>query len=128
MAAAVRARAQQIAQQVQKTVGPLYQTSEKQAVQQYKKLMAANEQYVVKDKEAADKLLKQYVYTNLARIPQGVEASQKDIGTLRTKFSKISDMPLTELGTYALFAGEVYAWFCVGEIAGRGFSLGGYKV
>jgi hypothetical protein len=67
MAAAVRARAQQIAQQVQKTVGPLYQTSEKQAVQQYKKLMAANEQYVVKDKEAADKLLKQYVYTNLAR-------------------------------------------------------------
>lgn len=24
-----------------------------------------------------------------------------------------------QLGTYALFAGEVYAWFCVGEIVGR---------
>jgi len=67
MAAAVRARAQQIAQQVQKTLGPLYESSEKNAVQQYKKLMAANQQYVVKDAEAADKLLKQYVYTNLAR-------------------------------------------------------------
>jgi len=128
MAAAVRARAQQIAQQVQKTLGPLYESSEKNAVQQYKKLMAANQQYVVKDAEAADKLLKQYVYTNLARIPHGVEASQKELATVKTKFSKVSEMPLTELGTYALFAGEVYAWFCVGEIVGRGFSLGGYKV
>ena len=67
MAAAVRARAQQIAQQVQKTVGPLYEASEKNAVEQYKKLMSQNQQYVVKDKDAADKLLKQYIYTNLAR-------------------------------------------------------------
>lgn len=67
MAAAIRARATQIAQQVQKTVGPTYQWSEKQAVENYKKLMEANEQYVVKDKDAADKLLKQYVFTSLAR-------------------------------------------------------------
>lgn len=128
MAAAIRARAAQIAQQVQKTVRPTYEWSEKQAVDQYRKLMAANEQYVVKDKDAAEKLLKQYVFTNLARIPQAVEASQKDYGTVRNKFSRISDMPLPELGTYLLFAGEVYAWFCVGEIVGRGFTLGGYKI
>lgn len=67
MAAAIRARATQIAQRVQKTVAPTYEWSEKQAVGQYKKLMEANQQFVVKDKEAADKLLKQYVYTNLAR-------------------------------------------------------------
>ena len=33
-----------------------------------------------------------------------------------------------QAGTYALFAAEVYAWFCVGEIAGRGFTFGGYNV
>ena len=32
----------------------------------------------------------------VCRIPQGVEASQKEAGTLRSKFSKISEMPLTE--------------------------------
>ena len=73
-----------------------------------------------------------------------MEASQKDISTVSKKFSKISEMPLTEvlsacssfpalqhaevlqtivsfvqLGMYLLFAGEVYAWFCVGEIVGR---------
>ena len=67
MAAAIRARATQIAQRVQKTVGPTYEWSEKQAVGRYKKLMEDNQQYVVKDKDAAEKLLKQYVYTNLAR-------------------------------------------------------------
>ena len=73
-----------------------------------------------------------------------MEASQKDISTVSNKFSKVSEMPLTEvlsacspfsalqdvevlqttvlfvqLGMYLLFAGEVYAWFCVGEIVGR---------
>ena len=71
MAAALRARASQIVQQVQKTVSPAYQWSEKQAVEQYKKMMAANQEYVVKDKAAADKLLKQYIYTNLARCVPG---------------------------------------------------------
>ena len=30
--------------------------------------------------------------------------------------------------TYALFAGELYAWFVVGEIVGRGFTLVDYDV
>lgn len=67
MAAAIRTRANQIVQQVQKQLVPTYQWGEKQAVEQYAKLMEANKQYVVKDKDAADKLLKQYVFTNLSR-------------------------------------------------------------
>lgn len=67
MAAAIRARASQIAKQVNKTVGPAYEWTEKNAVSQYNKLMAENQQYVVKDPKAADLLLKQYVFTNLAR-------------------------------------------------------------
>lgn len=34
----------------------------------------------------------------------------------------------TQVGTLALFAGELYAWFVVGEIVGRGGSLVDYEV
>ena len=68
MAAAVRARAQQIAQQVHKTLVPMYERGEKQALERYQKMMEENKQYIVKDKEAADKLLKQYVFTSLSRL------------------------------------------------------------
>lgn len=33
-----------------------------------------------------------------------------------------------QVATYALFAGELYAWFVVGEIVGRGFTLVDYDV
>ena len=38
------------------------------------------------------------------------------------------ELPCLQVGTYALFVGEVYAWYCVGEIVGRGFSVAGYNV
>ena len=34
--------------------------------------------------------------------------------------------PPQQVGTAALFTAEVYAWFCVGEIVGRGGSITGY--
>ena len=33
-----------------------------------------------------------------------------------------------QVGTYLLFVGEVYAWFVVGEIVGRGFTLVDYDI
>tara|TARA_B100001540_G_scaffold279104_1_gene267708 strand:+ start:143 stop:268 length:126 start_codon:yes stop_codon:yes gene_type:complete len=33
---------------------------------------------------------------------------------------------VSQVGVAALFASEVYAWFCVGEVIGRGGSLTGY--
>lgn len=75
MAAALRARAQQISQQVQKTLVPLYERGEKQALERYHKLMEENKHFVVKDKEAADKLLKQYVFTSLSRSDKDVHAA-----------------------------------------------------
>ena len=33
---------------------------------------------------------------------------------------------LGEVGTAAAFAAECFAWFCVGEIVGRGGTLTGY--
>lgn len=37
-------------------------------------------------------------------------------------------LPSLQLATYVAFGAEVYAWFCIGEIVGRGFSLTGYSV
>lgn len=46
---------------------PLVARVSSETVKQYDSLMAKNAQYVVKDKEAADKLLKQYVFTQLSK-------------------------------------------------------------
>lgn len=36
--------------------------------------------------------------------------------------------PAPQLATYLAFGAEVYAWFCIGEIIGRGGSLTGYSI
>ena len=41
--------------------------SERMTSKHFEQLMKDNQQYVVKDKEAADKLLKQYVFTTMSR-------------------------------------------------------------
>merc|ERR1712216_1019914 len=77
------------------------------AVEWYNTTMAKNAQYVVKD-------------------PAAVEAAQGEIKVMQQKWANRMDLPMTEVGTAALFSAEVYAWFCVGEIIGRGGSLTGY--
>ena len=146
------------------------------AVEWYNATMAKNAQYVVKDPEAVDKLGKQLIYSNMAKLPAAVEAAQGEIKVVQQKWTNRMDLPMTEVrspgamssviprtvfacparvflargvgsiegrpkiaptthlfplcspqvGTAALFSAEVYAWFCVGEIIGRGGSLTGY--
>lgn len=146
------------------------------AVEWYNATMAKNAQYVVKDPEAVDKLGKQLIYSNMAKLPAAVEAAQGEIKVVQQKWANRMDLPMTEVrspgamssviprtvfacparvflergvgsvegrpkiaptthlsplcspqvGTAALFSAEVYAWFCVGEIIGRGGSLTGY--
>lgn len=60
-------RVQQLLSRAKASAEPLYSMVRSQTVKQYDALMANNTQYVVKDKEAADKLFKQWVFTNLAR-------------------------------------------------------------
>ena len=67
MAQALRQRIGPLINKVQQTVTPVYSATEKQLIQQYDKLMKGGEQYVVKDKAQADKLLKQWFYTNVSR-------------------------------------------------------------
>ena len=67
MAQALRQRIAPLFNKVHQTVTPVYSATEKQLVQQYDKIMKGGEQYVVKDKAQADKLLKQWFYTNMSR-------------------------------------------------------------
>ena len=67
MAQALRQRIGPLINKVQQTVTPVYSATEKQLVQQYDKIMKGGEQYVVKDKAQADRLLKQWFYTNMSR-------------------------------------------------------------
>ena len=74
----------------------------------------------------------------LCRIPDAFKQNSKEYGEVTSKLSNVTNMPLTEVcmamaacrcalklatltaaravqvGTYLLFAGEVYAWFALG--------------
>jgi F-type H+-transporting ATPase subunit g len=39
-----------------------------------------------------------------------------------------SEFKVEDAGIATLFGLELYCWYCAGEIAGRGFTLTGYKV
>ncbi len=67
MAQALRQRIGPLINKVQQTVTPVLNATEKQLIQQYDKLMKGGQQYVVKDMAQADKLLKQWFYTNMSR-------------------------------------------------------------
>ena len=61
------ARVHQLVSKAKGVVEPAYRVAKDQTVKQYDNLMTKGADYVVKDKEAADKLLKQWFFTNLAR-------------------------------------------------------------
>ena len=61
------ARAQQLLSKAKAAAEPAYKIAREQSIKQYDNVMSKGQQYVVKDKEAADKLLKQWFFTNLSR-------------------------------------------------------------
>ena len=58
-----------LAGRVRSAVQPATQLVEKEVVDRYTKLIEANKEYVVKDKSAADKLMKQWFYTKARQVP-----------------------------------------------------------
>jgi F-type H+-transporting ATPase subunit g len=67
------------------------------AVEWYNATMAKNAQYVVKDPEAVDKLGKQLIYSNMAKLPAAVEAAQGEIKVVQQKWANRMDLPMTEV-------------------------------
>ena len=67
------------------------------AVEWYNATMAKNAQYVVKDPEAVDKLGKQLIFSNMAKLPAAVEAAQGEIKGVQQKWTNRMDLPMTEV-------------------------------
>lgn len=122
------ARVQQLLSKAKAAAEPMYKIAREQSVKQYDNVMSKGQQYVVKDKDASDKLLKQWFFTNLSRLPAEIAQAKGEANFLRGRLSQFRELPVTEMAVYAGFAAEVYAWFAIGEIVGRGGSLTGYDI
>lgn len=117
----LQAAAKQAAQLVREKAVPT-------VVHQYTDLMARNQQYVVKDAAAAEKLGRQFVFTKLASLPQHYTHAQKEAEAAKMVWKQRSELSVSEAAKYGAFGAEVFAWFCIGEIIGRGGSISGYNV
>uniref|UniRef100_A0A0C9RIQ6 TSA: Wollemia nobilis Ref_Wollemi_Transcript_15593_839 transcribed RNA sequence n=1 Tax=Wollemia nobilis TaxID=56998 RepID=A0A0C9RIQ6_9CONI len=107
-------------------VGSKYVTKNGTAL--YKQTLEKNKQYIDKEPtvEKCQELSNQLLYTRLASLPHRYEAFWKEIDALKKKAMNRQDLKIEEVGLAALFSLECYAWFCVGEIIGRGGTLTGY--
>ncbi|URD85910.1 mitochondrial ATP synthase g subunit family protein [Musa troglodytarum] len=96
----------------------------------YKELLEKNKQHIVQPPtvEKCQELSKQLFYTRLASIPGRYESFWKELDGVKHIWTNREDLKIEDAGIAALFGLELYAWFCVGEIVGRGFTFTGYYV
>ncbi|KAG5225471.1 ATPase complex [Salix suchowensis] len=96
----------------------------------YKQLLEQNKQYI-QDPPSVEKcnlLSKQLLYTRLASIPVRNEAFWKELDYVKQLWKHRQELKVEDAGIAALFGLECFAWFCAGEIVGRGFTFTGYHV
>ena len=110
-----------------KVIDPLYATLRKETISGYEQMMAANKEYVVADAAAADKLAKQWFYTKMSQVPAGIKASEAELGALKSQLRTWKELSAQEMGMLVAFGAELFVWFSLGEIAGRG-SITGYDI
>ncbi|NP_001149231.2 uncharacterized protein LOC100282853 [Zea mays] len=92
--------------------------------------MEKNKHYVV-DPPTIDKckdLSKQLFYTRLASLPGRYESFWKEVDGAKLLWKNGSRLKIEDASVAAMFGIELYAWFCLGEIVGRGFTVTGYHV
>ncbi|CAL4974334.1 unnamed protein product [Urochloa decumbens] len=119
----------------------------------HKTLMEKNKHYVVDPPtiQKCQELSKQLFYTRLARfsdqtdvnnmgycdalrgfngegLPGRYEAFWKELDSAKLLWKNRSSLKVEDAGVAALFGIELYAWSCLGEVVGRGFTLTGYHV
>ena len=69
-----------------------------------------------------------YIFAVFFSLPGRYEALWKEVDGVKQLWKNRKELKVEDLGIATLFGVELYAWFCIGEIAGRGFTLTGYKV
>ncbi|KAL1318805.1 hypothetical protein HN51_071093 [Arachis hypogaea] len=94
----------------------------------YKQLLEQNKQYIQEPPtvEKCDLLAKQLFYTRLASIPRRNESFWKELDYVKNLWKNRQELKVEDAGIAALFGLECFAWFCSGEIVGRGFTITGY--
>ncbi|CAN1340735.1 hypothetical protein LINPERPRIM_LOCUS38944 [Linum perenne] len=85
----------------------------------YKQLLEQNKQYIQEPAsvEKCNELSKQLFYTRLAR---------KELDYVKNLWKNRQELKVEDAGIAALFGLECFAWYCAGEIIGRGFTFTGY--
>ncbi|KAK8483882.1 hypothetical protein V6N11_081586 [Hibiscus sabdariffa] len=78
--------------------------------------------------EKCNELSKQLFYTRLASIPGRTESFWKELDYVKNLWKNRKELKVEDAGIAALFGMECFAWFCAGEIVGRGFTFTGYYV
>ncbi|XP_074317322.1 uncharacterized protein LOC141653453 [Silene latifolia] len=96
----------------------------------YKQMIEQNKEFIQEPPtvETCSRLSKQLFYTRLASLPGRREALWKEVEQVKQVWKNRKEMKVEEVGVAALFGLECFAWFCAGEIIGRGFTITGYKV
>ncbi|KAG8375653.1 hypothetical protein BUALT_Bualt10G0122700 [Buddleja alternifolia] len=96
----------------------------------YKQLMEKNKQYIQDPPTVSNcqLLAKQLFYTRLASIPGRYESFWKELDYTKHLLKNRQELMIEDAGIAALFGLECFAWFCAGEIVGRGFTVTGYHV
>ncbi|KAL5573032.1 hypothetical protein UlMin_022629 [Ulmus minor] len=96
----------------------------------YKQLLEQNKQYIQQPPtvEKCSELSKQLFYTRLASIPGRYESFWKELDYVKHIWKNRQELKVEDAGIAALFGLECFAWYCAGEIVGRGFTFTGYYV
>ncbi|KAH0642367.1 hypothetical protein KY290_033959 [Solanum tuberosum] len=96
----------------------------------YKQMLEQNKQYIQEPPtvEKCQHLAKQVLYTRLASIPGRYQAFWKELDDVKNLWKHRQELKIEDAGIAALFGLECFAWFCAGEIVGRGFTITGYYV
>ncbi|KAI0499322.1 hypothetical protein KFK09_020225 [Dendrobium nobile] len=96
----------------------------------YNQLLEQNKEYIVQPPtlETCHELSKKLLYTRMASIPVRHESFWKEVEGVKHMWRNRQDLTVEQLGIAAVFGLELFGWFCVGEIAGRGFTFTGYYV
>ncbi|XP_052487048.1 uncharacterized protein LOC105768671 [Gossypium raimondii] len=87
----------------------------------YKQLLEQNKHYI-QDPPTVEKC------NLLSNIPSRYEAFQKEMDYVKLMWKKRNEWKIEDAGIATLFGLECFAWYCTGEIVGRGFTFTGYYI
>lgn len=69
-----------------------------------------------------------FFFSVLYSIPGRYESFWKELDYVKHLWKNRQELKVEDAGIAALFGLECFAWFCAGEIVGRGFTFTGYYV